>query len=223
MRFRRIAVAGVWGFMLMGCADAQVAVESDEDKVLHAVGQGLAKQFSLKGLFTEDELKMVTLGFTDAVLERESSVALEDYMTQMNDLVQGRRATKNEQWGTEYRDKAAAEEGAVRTESGLVYTELVAGTGAQPKITDTVKVHYTGQLIDGNVFDSSVERGEPTSFSLNRVVPGWTEGVQMMRVGGKARLVLPPEIGYGEDGYAPRIPPNATLIFEIELLSIEQS
>ena len=222
MRFTRIAAAAV-SIMLMGCADAQVAIESDEDKVLYAVGQGVAKGLSLRGLFTEDEVKIVALGFIDAVLERDSGVAPEEYMTQMNDLVQGRRATKNEQWGAEYRARAAAEEGSVQTASGLVYTEMVAGSGAQPKSTETVEVHYTGQLIDGTVFDSSVRRGEPVSFPLNGVVPGWTEGVQMMRVGGKARLVLPPELAYGEDGSPPVIPPNATLIFEIELLSIEQS
>ena len=108
----------------------------------------------------------------------------------------------------------------MRTASGLVYQELVAGTGAQPKATDTVTVHYTGSLIDGEVFDSSIPRGEPSSFGLDAVIAGWTEGIQLMKVGGKARLVIPSDLAYGPKG-RPGIPPNATLDFEVELLAIK--
>jgi len=97
----------------------------------------------------------------------------------------------------------------------------VAGTGVQPKPTDKVKVHYHGTLIYGTVFDSSVERNEPLSFALNQVVSGWTEGVGMMKVGGKAKLVIPSDLAYGDQGRPPTIPPGATLVFEIELLGIE--
>ena len=117
-------------------------------------------------------------------------------------------------------DKAAAEPGAKKLPSGLVITTLRPGTGASPKATDTVKVHYQGTLIDGTVFDSSVRRGEPATFPLNGVIPCWTEGVQQMKVGGKSRLVCPSNLAYGDRGAPPRIKPGATLVFEIELLEV---
>jgi FKBP-type peptidyl-prolyl cis-trans isomerase FkpA len=116
-------------------------------------------------------------------------------------------------------DKAAAEPGAQRTSSGLVYRVITAGSGASPKATDTVKVHYRGTLTNGKQFDSSYG-GPPAEFPLNRVIPCWTEGVQMMKVGGKSQLVCPSSIAYGETGAPPTIPGGATLVFEIELLGI---
>jgi len=121
-----------------------------------------------------------------------------------------------------YLDKAAAEPGAIKTDSGLIYRSLEAGTGNSPTATDVVKVNYRGTLIDGTEFDSSYKRNEPAEFPLNRVIPCWTEGVQKMKVGGKARLVCPSAIAYGEAGSPPVIPGGATLIFEIELLKIGQ-
>jgi FKBP-type peptidyl-prolyl cis-trans isomerase FkpA len=121
---------------------------------------------------------------------------------------------------TAYLDKAAAQPGAQKTASGLVYRELKAGSGAHPAATDVVKVHYKGTLIDGTEFDSSYKRNEPASFPLNRVIPCWTEGVQMMKVGGKSQLVCPSAIAYGDAGSPPVIPGGATLIFEVELLGI---
>jgi FKBP-type peptidyl-prolyl cis-trans isomerase FkpA len=118
-----------------------------------------------------------------------------------------------------YLEKAAAEPGAQKTASGLVYRDLTAGSGASPKATDTVKVHYRGTLINGKEFDSSYGH-DPAEFPLNRVIPCWTEGVQKMKVGGKARLVCPSSIAYGEGGAPPDIPGGATLVFEIELLGI---
>ncbi|MET0350724.1 MAG: FKBP-type peptidyl-prolyl cis-trans isomerase [Rhizobacter sp.] len=114
----------------------------------------------------------------------------------------------------------AKDKGAVTTASGLVYVSLKDGKGASPAATDTVKVHYRGTFLDGKEFDSSYKRNEPTSFPLNRVIPCWTEGVQRMKVGGKAKLTCPPSIAYGERGAGGVIPPNATLQFEIELLEV---
>ena len=113
-----------------------------------------------------------------------------------------------------------SEEEPVTTESGLIITELAPGTGDHPQATSVVEVHYHGTFEGGKVFDSSVERGQPARFSLNRVIACWTEGVQRMRVGGKSRLVCPPQIAYGKRGAPPRIPPDATLTFEVELLGI---
>ncbi len=119
-----------------------------------------------------------------------------------------------------YLDKAAAQPGAIKTDSGLVYSELRAGSGAPPKASDTVTVHYRGTLVDGTEFDSSYKRNEPAQFPLNQVIPCWTEGVQKMKVGGKSELVCPASIAYGDRGSPPVIPGGATLIFEVELLRI---
>jgi len=110
----------------------------------------------------------------------------------------------------------------IKTASGLKYQILKKGTGTiSPKATDTVKVHYHGTLLNGTVFDSSVERGEPISFPLNRVIPGWTEGLQLMKVGDKFKFEIPADLAYGADSPSPQIPPNSTLVFEVELLGIE--
>lgn len=122
--------------------------------------------------------------------------------------------------GGSYIEQAAKSKGAVKTASGMVVITLKEGAGAKPTRASTVKVHYTGKLTNGKVFDSSVQRGEPATFPLGRVIPCWTEGVQKMKVGGKARLVCPPETAYGAGGAPPVIPPNAVLDFEVELLGI---
>jgi FKBP-type peptidyl-prolyl cis-trans isomerase len=119
-----------------------------------------------------------------------------------------------------YIDEIASQDGVVRTPSGLLFEPLVAGSGASPKATDMVEVHYHGTLRDGSVFDSSVSRGTPAKFPLNRVIPCWTEGLQRMKVGGKARLVCPSKIAYGDKGFPPKIPAGAVLTFEVELLQI---
>ena len=115
---------------------------------------------------------------------------------------------------------AAKEAGAQVTKSGLVYRSLKDGTGASPVATDRVKVHYKGSFPDGKEFDSSYKRGEPTEFPLNGVIPCWTEGVQLMKTGGKAKLTCPSAIAYGQRGAGNVIPPNATLVFEVELLGV---
>jgi len=118
--------------------------------------------------------------------------------------------------------KAAAEKGAVKTDSGMVFLSLKDGTGPSPKATDVVRVHYRGTLVDGKEFDTSIKRGQPAEFPLDRVIKCWTEGVQKMKVGGKAKLTCPAPLAYGERGAGNGlIPPNATLIFEVELLGIK--
>ncbi len=117
----------------------------------------------------------------------------------------------------------AKKDGVKTTASGLQYKVIKSGTGKSPKATDTVKVHYHGTLIDGTVFDSSVERGEPVSFPVNGVIPGWTEALQLMKEGDKWQLFIPSKLAYGERGAGAKIGPNATLIFEVELLAVETS
>lgn len=124
--------------------------------------------------------------------------------------------------GADFAERAAKEPGAVKSASGLVFRSLVDGKGPQPAASATVKVNYQGTFIDGKIFDSSKKNGGPISFPLRRVIKCWTEGVQRMRVGGKAQLVCPPSIAYGERGAPGAIPPNSTLVFEVELLAIEE-
>ena len=119
-------------------------------------------------------------------------------------------------------EDAAREPGARRTASGLVFRELTPGQGEGPSSTDIVRVHYAGTLVDGTEFDSSIKRGQPAEFPLNQVIPCWTEGLQLMRVGGKARLVCPSTIAYGAQGRPPVIPGGAALVFEVELLGISR-
>ena len=123
--------------------------------------------------------------------------------------------------GAAFAEKAAKEKGAVKTPSGLVYRSLKDGTGPQATASSTVKVNYKGTFIDGKVFDASDKHGGPATFPLNRVIRCWTEGVAMMKVGGKAQLVCPPSIAYGAAGAPGAIPPNSTLVFEVELLGVQ--
>jgi FKBP-type peptidyl-prolyl cis-trans isomerase FkpA len=131
------------------------------------------------------------------------------------------QVTSNGETGDAFRAENAAKDGVTVTDSGLQYEILEAGGGETPTETDTVTVHYKGTLIDGTEFDSSHKRGEPATFPLNRVIKGWTEGVQLMQVGATYRFVIPPELGYGEAGAPPNIGPNSTLVFEVELLGIQ--
>lgn len=209
---------------LLGCTK-EPKVETEEQKIMYAVGLTLAEQLSnLKSQLTPEEIDLITKGLKDALLNQERVVSLQEYGPKLGPALQPRLAKAAEAKkaeGLAYLEKAAAESGAIKTASGLVYQELVAGTGPQPNPTSRVKVHYTGSLVDGTVFDSSVERGQPMEMSLNQAFPGWLEGVQMMKVGGKSRLVIPPDLAFGDRGNPPQIPPGATLIFEVELLAIQ--
>ena len=124
--------------------------------------------------------------------------------------------------GGQFLAENAKKDGVKTTASGLQYLVIKSGTGATPKLTDGVKVHYHGTLINGTVFDSSVERGQPISFPVGGVIPGWTEALQLMKVGDKWKLFIPAKLAYGEQSPSPAIPPNSVLIFEVELLGIEQ-
>jgi FKBP-type peptidyl-prolyl cis-trans isomerase FkpA/FKBP-type peptidyl-prolyl cis-trans isomerase FklB len=196
--------------------------KTEEQKTLYAIGLALSNGLASFAL-TEAELELVKAGLTDGVLSRERKVDLQTYGPKIQELQKARASmvsAAEKKTGQAYLDKAAAEKGATKTASGLVITTLRAGTGESPKATDRVKVHYHGTLIDGTVFDSSVQRKEPATFTLNQVIPCWTEGVQRMKVGGKSRLVCPAEIAYGERGAGGRIRPGATLVFDVELLEI---
>ena len=206
---------------LAGAARAQEP-KTDDEKTLYAIGAVVAKQLSVFN-FTPAELTQVKRGFDDALGGKKLAVEPDAYQQKISQLAQARMKVTEDKLKakqTAFYDQAAKEKGAQKTPSGLIYVTQKEGTGAAPKETDTVKVHYTGTLVDGKVFDSSVKRGQPAEFPLNQVIKCWTEGLQKMKVGGKAKLVCPPGIAYGEQGRPPVIPPSATLVFEVELLDI---
>jgi FKBP-type peptidyl-prolyl cis-trans isomerase FkpA/FKBP-type peptidyl-prolyl cis-trans isomerase FklB len=207
---------------LPAAAPAASAPASEADKTFYTLGLVVSQNLALFDL-SEAELEMVMMGLSDGALHKPSQVDLQIYGPKLQEIQKSRvaaAAAKEKKAGEAVVAKAAAEQGAVKTPAGAVMTILRPGTGAAPKATDKVKVHYHGTLTDGTVFDSSVERGEPVSFPLNGVIRCWTEGVQQMKVGGKARLVCPSETAYGDRGAPPRIKPGATLLFEVELLEI---
>jgi FKBP-type peptidyl-prolyl cis-trans isomerase len=206
-------------------SSGSVSMETEEGKTCYALGQAVASQTLsfFKEILKPEEVAVIGKGFTDGMLQTPSLVEMEVYGPKLDGFIQqlvARVAEPQKIKGRAYLEQAAAEAGAVRTTSGLVYQELLAGTGPQPLASDSVQVHYHGTLIDGTVFDSSVQRGEPVTFPLDQVIEGWQEGVQLMKVGGKARLVVPSELAYKDQPMGP-IPAGSTLVFEVELLAIK--
>jgi FKBP-type peptidyl-prolyl cis-trans isomerase len=203
---------------------AQPAAPSpaDTDKALYALGLAISE--SLKSFtLTPAELEKVMGGLRDGAAGKGRFPFDQKAQQLVSDLAKGRfaaAAEKEKAKGAAYLEKSAKEKGAVKTAGGAVVIPLAEGKGATPAPTDTVKVHYTGTLVDGKVFDSSRQRGQPAEFPLNQVVPCWTEAFQKIKVGGKAKIVCPSSIAYGEQGRPPVIPGNAVLTFDIELLDI---
>lgn len=162
------------------------------------------------------------MGLKHVLTHTPPEVELSEYLPKASELFKARQAVAAEATsaaGAEAVAAAAAEDGAEQTASGLVIKTLAAGEGDSPSAKDKVRVHYEGRLTDGTVFDSSYKRGEPIEFALSGVVPGWTEGLQLMKPGGKAKLTFSSELGYGDAGQGP-IPPKACLIFDVELLAV---
>lgn len=196
---------------------------SDDQKIIYAVGLVMARQLGQFDL-SPAEMDIVKRALTDAAAGKPGE-DIEQWGPKIQSLVQTRStrvAQREKAKSTEFLVKAAAEPGASKTDSGLIYKELAAGNGASPKATETVKVNYRGTFTNGTEFDSSYKRNQPAQFPLNGVIKCWTEGVQKMKVGGKARLVCPSDIAYGDQGRG-TIPGGATLVFEIELLEIVQN
>lgn len=204
--------------------------DSAEMKPFYALGINIAKQVGgeLKGILTTEELEAMVSGFGASITSKLSAddekTLLMTHGPKLNEILNGRadkalnaEKKKGEDFIVKY---LLGNPRAIKTPSGLVFSEIIAGVGPQATLSSTVNVHYHGTLPDGTVFDSSVERGEPISFPLKNVIKGWQEGVSMMRVGGKAKLLVPSDLAYGDNGSPPVIPGGATLIFEVELLAV---
>jgi FKBP-type peptidyl-prolyl cis-trans isomerase len=204
-------------------APAPKPVTTDADKTFHAIGLVVGKNLEIFQL-TNEEFERVVDGVR-AARAGKPAVKLEEFQGKIGELARARMAGdagKRKEADARATAALAADPKAVKEASGLVYLPLSEGKGPSPKATDKVKVHYVGTLVDGKEFDSSIKRGQPISFALNGVIPCWTEGVQKMKVGGKAKLICPSSIAYGDEGRPPVIPGGASLIFEIELLAIEK-
>ena len=231
MRYLRVSLTALCAVVFFACgagaappepaAMAPKAPITEDEKTIYALGLMMARNLDAFEL-TPAEVGMLQQAISDAAAKKEPAVDLEEYGPKVQTLAQARgakRAEAEKAKGEAYAADAAKKPGAVKTDSGLVYLETTAGTGAAPAATDKVKVHYRGTLIDGTEFDSSIARGAPAEFGLNQVIPCWTEGLQKMKTGGKATLVCPSSIAYGDRG-RPSIPPGATLSFDVELIEI---
>jgi FKBP-type peptidyl-prolyl cis-trans isomerase len=221
--FGKIAVA-LSLLMAVPAAAAGPELKTEDQKTMYALGLNIAQSLGVFAL-TPAELDLVVAGIRDGI-GKSPKVEIAQYTPLVNKLAQQRTLAAAEiekKDSAVFLEKMAKEKGAEKTASGLVFIEVSAGTGATPKPTDRVKVHYKGTLRDGSVFDSSIERGQPASFPLNGVIACWTEGLQRMKVGGKAKLACPAAIAYGDRGAPPKIKPGSALLFEVELLAIEEA
>lgn len=227
---KKSAVSLLVGAVVLGGCGKRAApgLASLADSASYAVGMSWGS--TLTEMTEHMDLDLVIQGLQDAannkatLSEGDARRIVRTFAQQMDTVMkrqQDQRAETNARAGESYRAENAKRPGVQTTASGLQYEVLTSGDGAKPARTDRVTVHYRGTLIDGSEFDSS-HGNEPVTFALDRVIPGWTEGVQLMPVGSKYRFVLPPELCYGERGAPPDIGPNSTLIFEVELLGIEK-
>ena len=215
-------VAGTLALAAAASAVAQdVAVESDEDKVSYGVGMMMGEQLKPFGEIDYDlliaGLRAQKEGEETKITVEEAQAAIMAQQQEAAEAESAEAAAASEQ----FLEENAAKEGVTVTDSGLQYEVLEEGDGPKPSVDDTVSVHYVGTLLDGTEFDSSIARGEPAEFPLKGVIPGWTEGVQLMNVGSKYRFVIPADLAYGDRGAGQAIGPGETLVFEVELLEIK--
>ena len=216
--------------LLAGGLQAQDKLDLKDAKVKSSYAIGADIGWNMKRQEVDLDGKALAAGIVDALTgkpqmtDEDIKAAIAEFRTAMMTKMEAKQkisGEKNVKESEAFLAANAKKEGVKTTASGLQYKVMKSGTGkVSPKPTDTVKVHYHGTLMDGSVFDSSVERKEPAEFPLNAVIPGWTEGLQLMKEGDKFQFVLPSKLAYGEQSPSPKIGPNSTLVFEVELLSI---
>jgi FKBP-type peptidyl-prolyl cis-trans isomerase FkpA len=203
----------------------KITLESDDDKTFYAMGFMLGGNLQRLSL-SDKELASLYKGISSAAKGEKSEVDMAKFQNRIQEVFKARMdkvAKKEKDAGKSFIEKFVKEQSATQTPSGLAYKVIKEGTGATPGAEDVVEVHYHGTLTDGTVFDSSVERGKTISFPLNRVIKGWTEGLQTMKEGGKSKFVIPSDLAYGEAGAPPKIPGGATLVFEVELFKVTKA
>ena len=230
MKLHRLAASvAVLSLVLAGC-DNNKAVDSADlktpaQKASYGIGLSMGKNLSQEGMDDLDS-QAVALGIEDALAKKDQRLTDEELMEAFGFLqsrAQERMSALNDEAakaGADFLAENAKRDGVTTTESGLQYEVVKKAEGAQPKVSDVVSVHYQGTLVDGSVFDSSIERGEPVEFPVGGVIPGWVEGLQLMSVGEKYKFYIPSELAYGAQSPTPAIPANSTLVFEVELLAI---
>ena len=211
-------------------AEPTVTLDTIDQRLSYIVGTNMAKQFSRDGV--ELDVAALSLAIADAKADKPSQISDEEVAKTIAALQERAQAKqkadaealteKNKTEGAAYLAENGKKEGVITTESGLQYKEVTAGEGAKPTAEDTVTVHYKGTLVDGTVFDSSYDRGEPASFPVGGVIPGWVEALQLMNIGDKFELAIPSELAYGPGGTGQAIGPHAALLFEVELIAIAE-
>jgi FKBP-type peptidyl-prolyl cis-trans isomerase FklB len=228
MRQHRLAAAmALVGLVLAGCdSQTSVKLETPAQKASYGIGLNMGKSLAQEGMDDLDS-KAVAQGIEDAIGKKEPRLKDEELIEAFASLqkrAEERLKTageENAKAGRKFLDDNGKREGVTTTASGLQYEVLKKAEGTQPKPTDVVTVHYEGKLVDGKVFDSSIERGAPIDLPVNGVIPGWVEGLQLMHVGEKYKLYIPSELAYGAQSPSPMIPANSVLVFELELLAIK--
>jgi len=224
--FKKTLILFLTAGMLVSCnvnkKTGQTKLDTQIKKVSYSLGVSMGSYYLKQGFDSidvvafADGLNAALNGADLQISEGYANILLQDFFKAASD----KKSENFKKKGADFLQENGKKSGVVTLPDGLQYTILKKGTGNMPKATDKVKVHYTGTLIDGTVFDSSVKRGEPVTFPVNGVIKGWTEALQLMKVGGKWRLFIPPDLAYGERGAGKQIGPNATLIFDVELLDI---
>ncbi|MBD2857369.1 FKBP-type peptidyl-prolyl cis-trans isomerase [Spongiibacter sp. KMU-158] len=226
---KRIIVAGLMSGLLVACGEstAEVKLDSEIAQVSYGIGVNIGSRF---GDEIDLDVDAFSAGVRDAIAGTELKMTEEEIMSTLQAFQQKQMTKRREEsQAMSETNKAEAEafmaqnakvEGVVTTESGLQYQVITEGTGAKPTAEDTVEVNYEGKLLDGTIFDSSYKRGQSVSFPVGGVIPGWTEALQLMTVGSKWKLFIPPELAYGAGGAGQMIGPNAALVFDVELISI---
>lgn len=210
-------------------ASSGIALTSNKDSVSYSIGQFMAQNFKQQGM-NDLNNEVLLRGLQDALEGQPARLTLEQCGSIMNEYMQKQMAVRNaegtkaaaenKKTGSEFLAANKTKPGVVTTASGLQYSVEKEGTGPKPATTDQVKVHYTGKLLDGTEFDSSVKRGEPAVFGVTQVIKGWTEALQLMPVGSKWKLYIPSDLAYGDRGAGADIKPGSTLVFDVELLDI---
>lgn len=229
MKLHRLAASvAVLTLVLAGCdntAEVSSDLKTPAQKASYGIGLSMGKNLSQEGMDDLDS-QAVALGIEDALTKKDQRLSDDELMEAFSFLqarAQERMSALNDaaaKAGADFLAENAKRDGVITTESGLQYEVIAKAEGAQPKVSDVVSVHYQGTLVDGSVFDSSIERGEPVEFPVGGVIPGWVEGLQLMSVGEKYKFYIPSELAYGAQSPTPAIPANSTLVFEVELLDI---